>query len=312
MSKDGKSLEKLVAIIERALAIPNNIRVESPKLMRDRVTGRLREHDVVITIDTHHEETYLAIECRDRSRPVGVPDIEAFRKKCDNTGIHKRIIVSPRGFRKTALAHATMEDIRCLTIENAEQFDWIKATGFVLIEHEIHHTDWQFIIDKDETHDLGNIELFDIANTLLTKENLIPVATRELAVYVQNNNDEVDQKNVRINFSAKGIKAVDRTSKNEYKVIECYCIITYSLRKKIIPFQFQTYGVDKNGRSITNAAIAEIKGANIDGHFVIHSNVDGKKTWLSFAVNDFSSFHSRFMRLALMWQYNVEWVVQGG
>jgi hypothetical protein len=277
MPKDGKSLEKLVAIIERALAIPNNMKVESPKLMRDRVTGRLREHDVVITIDTHHEETYLAIECRDRSRPVGVPDIEAFRKKCDNTGVHKRVIVSPRGFRKTAFEHAKMEDIRCLTIEDAEQFDWIEATGFIFIEHEMHHTDWQFIIDKNDVHDLENIDLFDVKNTLLTKENLIPVAGKELAAYVQNNNDEVDHKDVRINFPATGIKAVDRDSKEEYEVIECYCIIKYSLRKKISPFHFRNYGVDRSGKSITNAAIAEIKGTNIHGHFVIHSNVDGTK-----------------------------------
>lgn len=57
--KPGKSLEVLVASIERVLAGNDKVTVESPKLSPDRITGEFREHDVVITLaGSHHKASH--------------------------------------------------------------------------------------------------------------------------------------------------------------------------------------------------------------------------------------------------------------
>jgi hypothetical protein len=75
---DGRDLQRIVHPIETALRQNPNIKVESPKRLVDKDTGRLREHDVVLTFTEGHHEILCALECRDRSRPVGVPAVEAF------------------------------------------------------------------------------------------------------------------------------------------------------------------------------------------------------------------------------------------
>ena len=62
--KTGKSLEKLVFVLEKALSANDNVRIESPKKFRDKVTGQLREYDVVLTIKEKHHEVTVAIELR--------------------------------------------------------------------------------------------------------------------------------------------------------------------------------------------------------------------------------------------------------
>ena len=44
MVKDGKPLERLVALIETALG-KEGVKVETRKRLRDRTNGKLREHD---------------------------------------------------------------------------------------------------------------------------------------------------------------------------------------------------------------------------------------------------------------------------
>lgn len=44
MPKTGKSLEQLVSSLEKALGDSENVVVESPKRLKDKITGRMREH----------------------------------------------------------------------------------------------------------------------------------------------------------------------------------------------------------------------------------------------------------------------------
>lgn len=129
MPRKGRSLEKLVTHLERVLAPEEGVTVDSPKRLRDKTTGRLREHDVVLTFRAGHHELLTAIECRDRKRRVGSPQIEAFHKKCEHTGVHHPIMVSPRGFTKPALQKAKFLGVRCLALEQAPEFDWLLAPG---------------------------------------------------------------------------------------------------------------------------------------------------------------------------------------
>ena len=102
--KQGKSLELLIAGIEKLFNYKNNpaIEVISPCKIRDNITGKLREHDVCMEIRSNYHSLITAFECRDRSRPVGVNQIEAFKNKCEATNINQGIIVSTSGFYMTA------------------------------------------------------------------------------------------------------------------------------------------------------------------------------------------------------------------
>jgi Restriction endonuclease len=96
--KDGKALEQLIGIIEKILAANDNIIVELDKKLTDKFTGEQRQFDVVLTVKHQHHTVVIGIECKDRARPVGVPDVEAFHTKCQHAGINQGVIVSTSGF----------------------------------------------------------------------------------------------------------------------------------------------------------------------------------------------------------------------
>ena len=129
--KAGQQLETIVAKLERLFAVDPNISVQTPARLRDRVTGALREHDVLITQKRGHHVTLTAIECRDRSRKFGVPEVEAFAAKCRDTGINKAFIVSSKGFTKTALKKAVHENVGCLLFKDGGE-SLVALTGIQL------------------------------------------------------------------------------------------------------------------------------------------------------------------------------------
>ena len=102
-----------------------DVRIESPGFLPDVRTGEQREHDVLLTIRSGYNELLVAIECRDRSRPVGGPDVEAFAKKCEETRVNKGLMVSPRGFRRPALIKAEAYGIGCLRLDQIGTLDWM-------------------------------------------------------------------------------------------------------------------------------------------------------------------------------------------
>lgn len=130
-TNSGKKFEKLVAMLERVLA-GSGASIESPcRRLIDRDTGKSREHDIVITWNHNHHVLISAIECRDRSRPVGVPDVEAFADKCAATGVSRGVIVSASGFRATARSKAKTRAIICMDLAEVENFDWFGTRAFI-------------------------------------------------------------------------------------------------------------------------------------------------------------------------------------
>jgi len=122
--KQGRDFEKLIHHIERVTCKNDDVTVESPKRLRDISTGRLREHDVVVTVRQAHHTLTVAIECRERSRPIGVSQIEAFAQKCAHTGVNHGVVVASNGFCKTALQKASALGIRCMGINELNKLDW--------------------------------------------------------------------------------------------------------------------------------------------------------------------------------------------
>lgn len=169
--KQGRALELLVEKLERQLASDANVVIESPKKIQDIQTGKLREHDVVLTYSQSHHELIIAIECKDRSRPVGVPDIEAFDNKCRYTNINQGIIVSSSGFAKTALGKANSMGIKCLELKE------IVAASFLLPETAVYVHSKRIItasytpmVDNCALRVADDYDIFDPEDNLITNE----------------------------------------------------------------------------------------------------------------------------------------------
>jgi hypothetical protein len=127
----GQRFHTLVATLERMLANQEGVAVTSPLRLLDKDTGRLREHDVVISRRTHHGIGLTALECRDQGRKVGVPQVEAFAKKCEKTGVHHGILVSASGFTGTARTKAKALNLTCMELAEAESFAWIGVVTII-------------------------------------------------------------------------------------------------------------------------------------------------------------------------------------
>ncbi|QQO20612.1 restriction endonuclease [Bradyrhizobium diazoefficiens] len=129
--RPGQRFHNFVAILERMFAHQDGVAVASSLRVPDKDTGRLREHDVVIIRRTHHGPNLTAIECRDQGRKVGVPQIEAFAKKCEKTGIHHGIVVAANGFTSTARTKARALNLTCMELADAESFEWIGTVTII-------------------------------------------------------------------------------------------------------------------------------------------------------------------------------------
>jgi hypothetical protein len=131
LERPGQRFHNLVAVLERMFAHQDGVTVTSSLRLPDKDTGRLREHDVVIIRHTHHGPNLTAIECRDQGRKVGVPQIEAFAKKCEKTGIHHGIVVAANGFTSTARTKAKALNLTCMDLAEAESFEWIRTVTII-------------------------------------------------------------------------------------------------------------------------------------------------------------------------------------
>ncbi|SRR6266496_100901 len=271
--RPGEQLQLLVEILERVTARADNLRIESPKRLPDKDTGRLREHDVVLTFSMEHHELIVALECRDRSRSVGVPEVEAFKKKCERTGVHRGIIVSSVAFARTALAKARTMDIGCFSLSEIEKFDWCQAPGIICHTREIiEGPNFQIFPTVPVTTAPA---LYD-EEGCLTSERL-----RAIAFDCMNNrpSDIAATQDAEAFNSPVGIRFIDPnpsrlyvlSSDNERVPLHRLEItLRYQLHSTLVPFKFQQYVDRETEREIYAAALAPINAGELQGNIVLH------------------------------------------
>lgn len=167
--RPGIEFQEFVAALERAITEREGVTVESSKRLVDKDTGRLREHDVVITRRDAHHTIKTAVECKDTGRKIGVEVVEAFWKKCERTGIHHRVLVSANGFTATARTKAAALDIQCMELKEGLAFEWMGIDFFVRFDRTFDPIDVKafFINEKPK----GAFGLFDASNTKMTPQH---------------------------------------------------------------------------------------------------------------------------------------------
>ncbi len=269
MRKTGKSLEHLVASLEKALARTGSASVESPKRLRDITTGRLREHDVLITATQGHHSVKIAIECRDRSRPITVNQVEGFWAKCQDTGIHQGIIVSSTGFYDTAKKKAEYRGIRCLSIEEVDSFNWLLAPGIQIFTRKILHTDWVFHAERDNTFESDSFEVLDAEGNVATGPILTANAVQQLDKLLPNPPAPTPEAEIRVRFEGYGLVLRDTSTGATAPVAFALATIRYSISEELIPFKMIQY-VDKDkDATITDAAVAQLNLGEYRGKVMI-------------------------------------------
>ncbi|MCK1508464.1 MULTISPECIES: restriction endonuclease [unclassified Bradyrhizobium] len=179
MAKTGRDLQRLIRAIESARAAGQPIQIESPKRVRDKITGKLREHDVVLTITHAHHTMVVALECRDRSRPIGVEAVEAFRSKCADTGVHSGVMVSSKGFTRTAIKKAAVYNISCLSLDQADGFNWCQPTSVTVLRKVI--TKAYFHVEFSKGTELEHpVVLYDENGAVIDKDRVRPIAQENI------------------------------------------------------------------------------------------------------------------------------------
>lgn len=266
--RPGRALEKLVASLERALGGKDAVKVESPKHLPDRVTGELREHDVVITFPSTHHELMLAIECRDRSRKVTVNDVEAFAAKCQDTKVHKGVMVSPKGFSKSALTKAKNCGISCLGLSQVDMFDWLLVPGIQSRNRNILATRWTLIPEKDLVPKPTSFAVVDSNGNIVSPDAML-AAVRQALLGLPHDGEKLGLARRKILFNSPGIFFRDEITGIVHPVVKVLAEVDYETTEQFIPFEMVKYTDSDTGSLITDAAVADVNLGSLSGKLMI-------------------------------------------
>jgi hypothetical protein len=267
---DGRDLQRLIHAIESALKASSNIKIESPRRLIDKDTGRLREHDVVLTFMQGHHELLMSLECRDRSRPVGVPDVEAFHSKCQRTLIDRGVIVSSTGFRKTAITKANSYSIGCLSLDEVDRFDWCQTPAVTVVNHDLLCTNIHIQFPEQPPE-----------GTVFTVENGTPLHDqmfRDWALLCFNN--YVDKINIpdgqhTFLFVEDNPAIYTTIHGSRVRAIKLLLSPTYGVSRKFIPLEFRSYFDTARSRSVTDAAVARVEVGGTSASLVVSRDTTG-------------------------------------
>jgi hypothetical protein len=109
----SNDFQAVVYFVERHLAA--DAVVQESASLPDRVTGRMREVDVLITYTVGGRPILIGVECRRRSRRDAVSWVEEMRAKHDDLPTDRLVLVSASGFSASAAAKARHYNIEAVT-----------------------------------------------------------------------------------------------------------------------------------------------------------------------------------------------------
>ena len=237
--KHGRSLERTIASIESAFNAFPGARITSPARLRDKDTGQLREFDVLIEYEQGHHEVKISLECRDRSRKVNVGEVEAYKAKCDVVGIDGRMIVSSKGYFKTALRKAEKYGIQCLSLRAVESFKWLEARTVTQYERSISHIGFIPIIDTDDEECQRDYVLIDENDGLADMQRLRAPLMQE--AYRRMEDRAAENAQMQFPLRINGLRMRFRDMGEVVPVLGVQAEIRYDIRVTQSPFRLARY-----------------------------------------------------------------------
>lgn len=121
MPKRSNDFQRLVYLIRVNLA--EGAKVTESKMMRDRLTKRFREVDVVIEGKVGNHPVTVCVECRDHKRVADVTWVDMMKSKHDRLDTNALILASRSGFTPEARNVASTFGIEVFTLEDVESAD---------------------------------------------------------------------------------------------------------------------------------------------------------------------------------------------
>ena len=244
--------------------------------MVDKSTGRMREHDVVLTITSGHHTVLVAVECRDRSRPVGVTQLEGFAKKCQETGIGQGVIVSPVGFTKTAPAKARSLGIRCLSLDQVNVLPWLLCENFQLYRTTYVHIDFTIIpendFDKKPDHFTLETDQGENITVDMLRNSLIAALNRKRDELPLKPNVGTHVKHVKL--VPKNLTIIDSATGRRERVRYINTVAQCKTEMTSIPFVLQEYRDPGDSGCIAQLATADLDLGFTSGKLVINQKLE--------------------------------------
>lgn len=127
MPKRSNDFQRLVYLIRVNLA--EGAKVTESKMMRDRLTKRFREVDVVIEGKVGNHPVTVSVECRDHKRVADVTWVDMMKSKHDRLDTNALILASRSGFTPEARNVASTYGIEVFTLEDIESADIPRMMG---------------------------------------------------------------------------------------------------------------------------------------------------------------------------------------
>lgn len=273
--KPGKELERLVDTLERAVVGNKGARIVAPYKAVDRTTGRVREHDVAVIVSLEHHEFVTAIECRDRSRPVGAPQVEGFHQKCHDTGINRGVIVSSKGFCSSAITKAAHLEIVCLRLDEVKQFNWINLGAIACLKVSYLEKNCLLVPNRNFDPKPSNFRLLDGSGNIMDAPTLDYLVRQEANGIIGNKNFEAGDRHLGFCLKIPGatIEALDSGECRQLKHIDVQVKLRIELNRA--PIKLLSYRREGEANAIREAGVAPLDLSPVCGDLVFLKNPDG-------------------------------------
>lgn len=272
----GRQLERLTETLERVLLGNPHATIKSPNRLKDRTCGRLREHDVTVVFNNGHHEHITAIECKDRSRPIGLPQVEAFSQKCRDTGVHLGMMVSSKGFCRSALEKARHLGIECLSLDEVDSFDWIAPGKMKSYNRRIERVDCKLILDAECEAGIDNLIVKNPEGTELSKKNLLENVHAQVAAQMVSLDAGTHRLPIRL--ITDGFTVENHLTKMVYPLRRIDVVASIVVECVEVPFMNVVYRKDGVVQPIGRASIATFDLPDSTAELVFSRNPDETTT----------------------------------
>lgn len=127
--KDAKwrRFEQLASEVQAALA-PDAV-VKSPDFVTG-ISGTRREIDISVRQTIGQYQMFIAMDCKDYSKPVDIKAVEAFMGLVADVRAHRGVMVAANGFTEAAIRKASMAGIETYQLVHGGEHEW-KTLVFV-------------------------------------------------------------------------------------------------------------------------------------------------------------------------------------
>jgi hypothetical protein len=226
-------------------------------------------------VSVEHHEFVTAIECRDRSRPVGVPQIEGFHQKCQDTGIHRGVIVSPKGFYSSAVTKAAHLGIVCLRLDQVKKFDWITLGAIACLKVFFLEKNCLLIPETNFKSKPSNFRLLDGEGNIIDAPSIDCLVRPEANGIISKEKFQAGERHLRFSVKMPGavIEALDSNERRQMKHIDVRVKLRIEVNSS--PIKLLSYRQEGEAEAIREAGVAPVDLSPLTGDLVFLKNPDG-------------------------------------